>query len=175
MLGIIAAVICYIFCSAVKNALGYDDALDVFGVHRIGGITGAILTGIWSILARRHRHHELRNRQDRRLRPVAQLISQCKAVGMTLLWSGIGTLVILKVIDVIIGLRLTPMPSAKASISTITASALQHVTDTPRGGRAASPTRLGWRPGTALSSRPRLTPRPLYLALRCWRLSPVAA
>src|SRR3954447_10509879 len=46
VLGIIAAVICYIFCSGIKNAFGYDDSLDVFGVHCVGGITGAILTGI---------------------------------------------------------------------------------------------------------------------------------
>ena len=46
VLGIIAGVVCFIFCSAVKNAFGYDDALDVFGVHCIGGIIGAILTGI---------------------------------------------------------------------------------------------------------------------------------
>ena len=46
VLGLIAGVVCYVFCSAVKNALGYDDALDVFGVHCVGGIVGAILTGI---------------------------------------------------------------------------------------------------------------------------------
>ncbi len=46
VLGVIAGVVCFIFCSAVKNAFGYDDALDVFGVHCIGGIIGAILTGI---------------------------------------------------------------------------------------------------------------------------------
>src|ERR1051325_3933316 len=46
VLGILAGAICYIFCSAVKNAFGYDDALDVFGVHCIGGILGAIMTGI---------------------------------------------------------------------------------------------------------------------------------
>ena len=46
VLGLIAGVVCFFFCSAVKNALGYDDALDVFGVHCIGGIVGAIVTGI---------------------------------------------------------------------------------------------------------------------------------
>jgi Amt family ammonium transporter len=108
VLGIIAAVICYIFCSAVKNALGYDDALDVFGVHCIGGITGAILTGILvnpSLGGTGIMDYTTGKVADFDL--MAQLISQCKAVGMTLLWSGIGTLVILKVIDVIIGLRPT--------------------------------------------------------------------
>ncbi len=46
VLGIVAGIVCYIACSAVKNALGYDDALDVFGVHCIGGIVGALGTGI---------------------------------------------------------------------------------------------------------------------------------
>ena len=46
VLGVIAGVVCFVFCSAVKNAFGYDDALDVFGVHCVGGIIGAILTGI---------------------------------------------------------------------------------------------------------------------------------
>ena len=46
MLGLVAGVVCLFFCSTVKNALGYDDALDVFGVHCIGGIVGAIGTGI---------------------------------------------------------------------------------------------------------------------------------
>jgi Amt family ammonium transporter len=108
VLGIIAAVICYIFCSAVKNALGYDDALDVFGVHCIGGITGAILTGVLvnpALGGTGIMDYTTGKVADFDL--VAQLISQCKAVGMTLLWSGIGTLVILKVIDVIIGLRPT--------------------------------------------------------------------
>ena len=46
VLGIVAGFVCFFFCSAIKNALGYDDALDVFGVHCIGGIIGAIGTGI---------------------------------------------------------------------------------------------------------------------------------
>jgi Amt family ammonium transporter len=106
VLGIIAAVICYIFCSAVKNALGYDDALDVFGVHCIGGIVGAILTGVLvnpSLGGTGIMDYATGKVADFDL--MTQLIAQCKAVGMTLLWSGIGTLVILKVIDVIIGLR----------------------------------------------------------------------
>ena len=46
VLGIVAGFVCMFFCSAVKNTMGYDDALDVFGVHCIGGIIGAIGTGI---------------------------------------------------------------------------------------------------------------------------------
>ena len=60
VLGIIAGVVCFVFCSAVKNSSAIDDALDVFGVHCIGGIIGAILTGDPGGAARRHRHHGLR-------------------------------------------------------------------------------------------------------------------
>ena len=69
VLGLVVGVVCLFFCSTVKNMFGYDDALDVFGVHCIGGIVGAIGTGILvQPGARRHRHHGLHHRQDRRLR-----------------------------------------------------------------------------------------------------------
>ena len=45
-LGVVAGVVCFFFCTAVKSALGYDDSLDVFGVHCIGGIIGALGTGL---------------------------------------------------------------------------------------------------------------------------------
>ena len=93
----------------MKNAFGYDDALDVFGVHCIGGILGAILTGI--LVNPKLGGTGIMDYATGKIADydfVAQLISQGKAVGMTLLWSGIGTLIILKVIDVIIGLRTAP-------------------------------------------------------------------
>ena len=66
VLGIVAGVVCFFACSAIKNALGYDDALDVFGVHCIGGIVGAIGTGILAApVPRRHRRVRLHDRQDR--------------------------------------------------------------------------------------------------------------
>ena len=105
VLGLIAGPICYIFCSAIKNAFGYDDALDVFGVHCIGGIDGAIMTGILvnpSLGGTGVMNYET-GKAGYELMP--QLIAQFKAVGLTLLWSAIGTFIILKVIDVIIGLR----------------------------------------------------------------------
>ena len=106
VLGIIAGVVCFIFCSAVKNAFGYDDALDVFGVHCVGGIIGAILTGILvnpALGGTGIMDYATGKIADYDF--VTQVIAQAKAVGLTLLWSGIGTLVILKVIDVLIGLR----------------------------------------------------------------------
>ena len=178
VLGLIAGVVCFFFCSAVKNALGYDDALDVFGVHCVGGIVGAILhRHPGQSRARRHRHHGLRRpARSPTTTSSTQLIAQCKAVGMTLLWSGIGTLIILKVIDVIIGLRADARQRARRPRPHRSRRArLQHVTHSlsraGEGRRRTLRTRLGWRPGTAPSvERPRLTPRPLtFLPALCAR------
>jgi len=106
VLGIIAGIVCYVFCSGVKNALGYDDSLDVFGVHCVGGIIGAVLTGI--LVNPALGGTGIMNYETGKIAEYVlstQLISQLKAVGLTLVWSGVGTLIILKVIDVIIGLR----------------------------------------------------------------------
>ena len=109
VLGFIAGIVCFIFCSAVKNALGYDDSLDVFGVHAVGGILGAIGTGIlvnpdlggggvYDYVAAGVGTYDL----------SAQVMSQVKAVVVTILWSGIGSAILFKVVDIIIGLRVTP-------------------------------------------------------------------
>jgi ammonium transporter, Amt family len=106
VLGVIAGIACFIFCSAVKNALGYDDALDVFGVHCIGGIIGAILTGV--LVNPALGGTGIMNYETGKIAEYVfstQVIAQCKAVALTLVWSGIGTLIILKVIDILIGLR----------------------------------------------------------------------
>jgi ammonium transporter, Amt family len=109
VLGLIAGAVCYVFCSAVKNALGYDDALDVFGVHCVGGIVGAILTGI--LVNPSLGGTGIMNYETGKIAEYVfstQVLAQIKAVCLTLVWSGVGTLIILKVIDVIIGLRPTP-------------------------------------------------------------------
>ena len=106
VLGVIAGVVCFVFCSAVKNAFGYDDALDVFGIHCVGGIVGAILTGI--LVAPALGGTGIMNYETGKIAEYVfstQVLAQIKAVCMTLVWSGVGTLIILKVIDVIIGLR----------------------------------------------------------------------
>ena len=110
ILGIVAGVVCSIFSTEVKNALGYDDSLDVFGVHCIGGIIGALGTGILVNPA-----FGGQGILDYATKPgegvvaaydmIAQLTSQGKAVGMTLLWSGIGSLILYKLVDILVGLR----------------------------------------------------------------------
>jgi Amt family ammonium transporter len=108
VLGLIAGVVCFFFCTTVKNALKYDDSLDVFGVHCVGGIIGAILTGILvnpSLGGTGIMDYTTGKVADYDL--LTQVVAQCKAVGLTLLWSGIGSAIIFKVIDLIVGLRAT--------------------------------------------------------------------
>jgi Amt family ammonium transporter len=92
----------------IKNALGYDDSLDVFGVHCIGGIIGALATGILvnpALGGTGIMDYTTGKIADYDM--VAQMISQCWGVGTTLVWSGIGSAILYKVVDVIVGLRAT--------------------------------------------------------------------
>jgi ammonium transporter, Amt family len=109
VLGLVAGVVCFFFCTTVKNALGYDDALDVFGVHCIGGIVGALATGILV-------NPELGGTGvfDYTIAKVGeysfstQMTAQVTAVVVTLLWSGIGSAILFKVVDILVGLRAKP-------------------------------------------------------------------
>ncbi len=108
VLGLIVGVVCLFFVSTVKNTFGYDDALDVFGVHCIGGIVGALGTGI--LVAPVLGGTGIMDYTTGKIAEydfVAQMISQGKAVLTTLLWSGIGSLIIYKVVDLIVGLRVS--------------------------------------------------------------------
>jgi Amt family ammonium transporter len=98
--GIGVAVICYIFVSFVKPKMGYDDSLDAFGVHGVGGMWGAIATGIWAVKSV--------NGVDGLLAGnPGQLIIQLKAVLVTVVFSAVGTYILLKVVDKVMGLRAT--------------------------------------------------------------------
>jgi ammonium transporter, Amt family len=106
VIGLAAGLICFVFCSTVKNKFGYDDSLDVFGVHCVGGVIGAILTGVFaapSLLGQGIFDYEANKVADYAM--MKQVFIQCKAVALTLLWSGIGSAIIFKVVDVIVGLR----------------------------------------------------------------------
>nr|USU30930.1 ammonium transporter [Methylobacterium sp. OTU13CASTA1] len=112
VLGLVAGAVCFIMCSTVKNALGYDDSLDVFGVHCIGGILGAVATGILvnpdfggvGLPDYASKPGEL---AVGTYETAAALMSQLKAVGFTILWSGIGSAILYKLVDLTIGLRVT--------------------------------------------------------------------
>ncbi|MGA9220587.1 MAG: ammonium transporter [Pseudomonas graminis] len=109
-LGLVVSPICYLFVSTVKNKLKYDDTLDVFGVHCIGGIVGALGTAIVADPALGGqgffdytKFPAVPGEYDM----ATQLITQIKAVGLTLLWSGGVSAVLFFVIDKIFGLRPT--------------------------------------------------------------------
>ena len=109
VLGLFAGVVCLFFCSAVKHMFGYDDALDVFGVHCVGGIVGAIATGILvnpALGGTRRRSTTSPARLPTTISPPRSS-AQIKAVVLTLVWSSVGTAVILGIIGVITGLRVT--------------------------------------------------------------------
>lgn len=105
LMGAIAGLACYLACSKLKTAVRYDDALDAFGVHGVGGAVGAILTGvfanraIWDISGGTP-IGLIESGGDFRL-----LTAQLVAVGVTIAFAGLGSLVLLKVIDAVIGLR----------------------------------------------------------------------
>jgi ammonium transporter, Amt family len=108
VLGLIAGAVCFLFCTTVKNALGYDDSLDVFGVHCIGGIIGALLTGILvnpALGGAGIMDYTVGKIADYDL--VTQVIAQIKAVLTTLVWSGVGSFILFKVVDLLVGLRVT--------------------------------------------------------------------
>ncbi|MES2270384.1 MAG: ammonium transporter [Pseudomonadota bacterium] len=110
VLGFIVSPICYLFVASVKQKFGYDDSLDVFGVHCVGGIVGAIGTGIVADPALGGQGFF-----DYTVFPAgvgvydmgAQIITQIKAVVLTLVWSGVGSAILFFIIDKTIGLRPT--------------------------------------------------------------------
>jgi Amt family ammonium transporter len=100
VLGAIAGVVCLWGVTGLKKMLGYDDSLDVFGIHGIGGIIGAIGTGIFVSPA-------LGGVGVDDYAMVGQVIIQAKGVLITIAWSGIVSLVLFKLIDMTMGLRVT--------------------------------------------------------------------
>src|SRR5258705_8832596 len=93
IIGIVAGVVCFLAATSLKTALGYDDSLDAFGVHCIGGIIGALLTGVFA-------SKEISGADG-------SVIIQLWGVGTTLIYGFVMSFIILKVIDMTIGLRVT--------------------------------------------------------------------
>jgi len=110
VLGLLVSPICFFFCTTVKNKLGYDDSLDVFGVHCIGGIFGAIMTGILVDPALGGQGiadyiSKPGTLQVGSYDMAGQVITQIKAVLLTLVWSGGISAILYFVIDKTWGLR----------------------------------------------------------------------
>jgi Amt family ammonium transporter len=106
LIGLIAGVVCFFAATSVKHMLGYDDSLDAFGVHCVGGIVGALGTGILvnpSLGGTGIMDYTTGKIADYDM--VAQMISQCWGVATTLVWSGVGSAILYKVVDVVVGLR----------------------------------------------------------------------
>ena len=108
VLGLLVSPLCFGFVTKVKSFFGYDDSLDVFGVHCVGGIFGALMTGIlvnpalggtgvYDYVANAVAPYDM----------VGQLTSQAWAVGVTILWSGVVAFVAYKIVDLVIGLRVS--------------------------------------------------------------------
>ncbi|AZO65444.1 ammonium transporter [Mesorhizobium mediterraneum] len=110
VLGIVATCVCYFFVSVVKNKFGYDDSLDVFGIHCIGGIIGALGTGILvnpALGGAGVVDYSTADFAAGYAGTATQLWSQFKGVLVTVLWSGIGSAILYKIVDMIVGLRPT--------------------------------------------------------------------
>ncbi|HYQ39706.1 MAG TPA: ammonium transporter [Pseudomonas sp.] len=99
VIGLSSGVICFFCATSLKRKLGYDDSLDAFGVHGIGGIVGALLTGVFAAPAL----GGFGTVED----IGAQLFTQFKGVAFTVVYTAIVTFVILKVLDLLIGLRVS--------------------------------------------------------------------
>lgn len=99
-IGLAAGVVCFLMATSVKRAFGYDDSLDAFGVHGVGGVLGALLTGVFASKA-------LGGYSPNDLGIAAQMLAQVKGILITLAWSGAVSFVLLKVLDKTIGLRVS--------------------------------------------------------------------
>jgi ammonium transporter, Amt family len=100
VLGFIASPVCYFFVSTVKNKFGFDDTADVFGVHGIGGIIGAVGTGIFTAPA-------LGGTGAADFSIASQTYTQIVAVLITIVWCGIVSAILYKVVDMVVGLRVS--------------------------------------------------------------------
>jgi Amt family ammonium transporter len=98
LIGIVVSVVCFIFVTFVKAKLGYDDTLDAFGVHGVGGIVGALATGL---LATQAVNPMVTNGTG------AQFIIQLKATLVTMVFSFVASYILLKLVDLMVGLRVT--------------------------------------------------------------------
>jgi ammonium transporter, Amt family len=103
LIGLAAGIVCYWAVVWVKDRMGVDDALDVFGVHGVGGTLGALLTGVFATTA-----INAAGGDGLLYGNPQQLVTQLIAVSASLVWSGVVTFILLKIVDATIGLRVHP-------------------------------------------------------------------
>jgi Amt family ammonium transporter len=102
IMGLLAGIVCFVACTTLKSRLGYDDSLDAFGVHGVGGTLGALLTGLFAthVLVGGEKGVGLFEHGD-------LLTAQAGAVLVTWVYAAIVTFVLLKILDVTMGLRVS--------------------------------------------------------------------
>jgi len=98
ILGLLAGFICLWGVNGLKKMLGADDSLDVFGVHGVGGILGAILTGVFTAPG-------LGGTGKEDFSIASQVMLQAEAVGITIVWSAVVAYIAYKITDMVVGLR----------------------------------------------------------------------
>ena len=111
LIGFIAGIVCFLMVTAVKSKFGYDDTLDAFGVHGAGGTIGALLTGVFATMLV---NDNLKDSAGKTL-PLGwvdgqpgQVLNQAIAVAISWGLAIVGTLVILKICDLVVGVRVSP-------------------------------------------------------------------
>ncbi len=104
IIGLIAGVSCFWSATAMKHAFGYDDSLDAFGVHGVGGIIGALLTGVF---AYGPLSASAAAPEGTYVAGAPLLLAQVYAVGATMIYSAVASFILLKIVDALIGLRVT--------------------------------------------------------------------
>ena len=97
-IGITAGIVCYWGCTGLKHMFGYDDALDAFGVHGVGGIAGALLTGVFAV-------EQYGGTKGLLEGNTQQFFNQLIGVGVVIAYDVVVTFVLLKIVDLVVGLR----------------------------------------------------------------------
>jgi Amt family ammonium transporter len=97
-IGFAAGIACYWGATGLKRMLGYDDSLDVFGIHGIGGFVGALLTGVFAA-------KDIGGTAGLLEGNAGQVLTQLWGIAGTVVWSAVGSFVLLKIVDAIVGLR----------------------------------------------------------------------
>ncbi len=103
LMGFIAGIFCFLCCTKMKNTFGYDDSLDAFGVHGMGGMLGALLTGVFATRFVAGTEEKLGLLEGNSAQMIPQVVSVLSAV----VFSAVGTFIIVKMLDFVMGLRVS--------------------------------------------------------------------
>ncbi len=125
IIGVLAGAICFWACTWLKLKIGYDDSLDVFGVHGVGGFTGTLLTGVFAVGALSATAEMPNGMQGLLEGNGKQVLIQLYGIGVTLVWSGLATFVILKAIAMLTPLRVSEMDERQGLDVSLHGEALQ--------------------------------------------------